>query len=370
MTVRKSWIVSILIIVGSVFAFKYISKGKERIKKSNNSVEKVAMYKVVKNEQLPLIVEASGQLKSKHTFDMYSEVTGVLKASGKEFRTGNKFRKGELMIQIEDSEVKAQLYSQRSDFQNLITSLLPDIKIEFPSEFTKWEDYLTSFEIERSIKVLPKLSSKKEKYFVSGKKVFTQYYSIKNLEARYAKYNLRAPFNGIVTETSLKPGGLVRSGQKMGVFSNMDTFELEVSVKASDSEYVKIGNHVNISSSDKKQSWDGKVVRINGAIDLNSQTVSVFVETKGKGLKAGMYLDVEMESTPLDHATLISRNILHNNTFVYLVKDSTLVEFEINPVKFNEKSVMVNNLHEGDLLVQRNISGSFPGMKVNPKQVK
>ena len=328
------------------------------------------MYKVVKNEQLPLIVEASGQLKSKHTFDMYSEVTGVLKASGKEFRTGNKFRKGELMIQIEDSEVKAQLYSQRSDFQNLITSLLPDIKIEFPSEFTKWEDYLTSFEIERSIKVLPKLSSKKEKYFVSGKKVFTQYYSIKNLEARYAKYNLRAPFNGIVTETSLKPGGLVRSGQKMGVFSNMDTFELEVSVKASDSEYVKIGNHVNISSSDKKQSWDGKVVRINGAIDLNSQTVSVFVETKGKGLKAGMYLDVEMESTPLDHATLISRNILHNNTFVYLVKDSTLVEFEINPVKFNEKSVMVNNLHEGDLLVQRNISGSFPGMKVNPKQVK
>ena len=370
MTVRKSWIIAVLVLIGTVFAFKYISKGKDSVKKSGKGVVKVAMYKVVKNETLPLTVEASGQLKPKHTFDMYSEVTGVLKSGKKEFRTGTKFKKGELMIRIDDSEVKAQLFSQRSDFQNLITSLLSDIKIEFPSEFKKWESYLHGFEIERSITPLPKLSTKKEKYFVSGKKIFTQYYSIKNLEARYAKYNLRAPFNGIVTETSLRPGGLVRSGQKMGVFSNMDAFELEVSVKASDAGYVNVGNEVNIVSSDKKQNWKGKIVRINGAIDLNSQTVSVFVETKGKGLKAGMYLDVVMKSTPINNAVLLPRNILHNNTYVYLIKDSTLVEHEINPVKFNEKSVMVNNLHEGDLLVSRNISGSFPGMKVNPKQVK
>ena len=370
MTVRKSWIIAILIIVGTVFAFKFISNGKQKVKKTGKEVVKVALYKVVKNQKLPLVVEASGQLKPKHTFDMYSEATGVLKASRKEFRTGTKFRKGELMIQIDDSEVKAQLYSQRSDFQNLITSLLPDIKIEFPNEFNKWENYLTKFEIERSIKPLPKVSTKKEKYFVSGKKVFTQYYSIKNLEARYAKYNLRAPFNGVVTETSLKPGGLVRSGQKMGVFSNMDNYELEVSVKASDIGYVNIGDKVKMYSSDNSHVWEGKVVRINGAIDLNTQTVSVFVEANGEGLKAGMYLDVQLESLPVNHSVLLPRNILHNNTFVYLVKDSTLVEFEIHPVKFNEKSVMIDNIEDGELLVSRNISGAFPGMKVNPKELK
>ena len=370
MTVRKSWIIAIAILIGTIFAFGIISKGKQKVKKSDKKVVKVAMYKVVKNKELPLIVDASGQLKPKHTFDMYSEVTGVLKSGRKEFRTGTSFRKGELMIQIDDSEVKAQLYSQRSEFQNLITSLLPDIKIEFPEEFKKWDKYLTNFEIEKGIKPLPKLSTKKEKYFVSGKKVFTQYYAIKNLEARYAKYNLRAPFTGVVTETSLKPGGLVRSGQKMGVFSNMDSYELEVSVKASDIGYVSVGDKVIISSSDKSKVWNGDVVRINGAIDLKTQTVSVFVEAKGAGLKAGMYLDVQLESKPIKHSILLSRNILHDNTFVYLVKDSTLVEYEIHPVKFNEKSVMVDNLSDGDKLVSRNISGSFPGMKVNPKQVK
>ncbi len=370
MTVRKSWIIALVVIVATVFAFNKISKGKEKVAKNTTRIDKVAMYKVVKNSRQPLEIEASGQLKSKNTFDVYSEVTGVLKAGGKEFRTGTRFRKGELMVSIDDSEAKAQLLSKRSEFQNLITSIIPDIKIEFPKEFAKWENYLNEFEIEKSINTLPKLSTTKEKYFISGKKVFTQYYSIKNLEARYDKYNLRAPFNGVVTQANIKPGGLVRAGQKMGVFSNMDSFELEVSVKAGEAKYISIGDDAIIFSSDQSSTWKGKIIRINGAIDLNTQTVSVFVEVKGKGLKEGMYLSVKLKSKPIDKAISIQRSILHNNTFVYLVQDSTLVEYKINPVKFNEKTVVVDNVSDGEMLVSRNISGAFPGMRVIPKEVK
>lgn len=370
MTVRKSWVIAAVVLIATIFAFKLISGGKSGVSKNTKKADKVAMYKIVKNTQQPLIIEASGQLKSKHAFGIYSEVTGVLKVGGKEFRTGARFRKGESMIRIDDSEVKAQLFSQRSVFQNLVISIIPDIKIEFPDEFTKWESYLNEYEIEKDIKPLPKLSSTKEKYFISGKKIFSEYYSIKNLEARYSKYNLRAPFNGVVTKTNLKPGGLVRSGQEMGVFSNMSAFELEVSLKTSEAKYINTGDEVEIFSSDHTHTWKGNVVRVNGAIDLNSQTVSVFIETKGKYLKDGMYLSVILKSKPIDHAILISRSILHNNSFVYLIKDSTLVETKINPIKYNEKTVVVDNILDGTKLVSRNISGSFPGMRVIPKEVK
>ena len=370
MTVRKSWIIAIVVLIATVFAFKSISNRKNKIPKSSIKIEKVAMYKVVKNTKQPLVIHASGQLKSKHTFDMYSEVTGVLMSRGKEFRTGTKFRKGEMMIRIEDSEVKAQLFSLRSDFYNLITSILPDIKIEYPEEFLKWEGYLNEFNVEGVIKPLPKMSNTKEKYFVSSKRIFTQYYAIKNLEARYSKYSIRAPFDGVVTETTLKPRGLVRSGQKMGVFSNVNAFELHVSIKANDAKYISKGDEVEIISSDYTQHWNGVIVRINEAIDLNTQTVSVFVETEGKGLRTGMYLDAKFKSKPIESAILIPRDLIHNNTFVYLVKDSVLVDFEINPVKFNEKTVVVDNIEDGSLLVSRNISGSFSGMKVSPIEIK
>ncbi len=370
MTIRKSWILAVLVVIATVFAYSYISTGKKRITKNKGETIKVALVEVVKNKQLPLTVDASGQLKAKNTFDLYSEVTGVLKTEKKEFRTGTIYRKGEMMIRIDNTEAKAQLLSQRSDFMNTVTSILPDIKMEFPTEFKKWENYLKDFEIEKSIKPLPEFSSDKEKYFVSGKKIFTQYYSIKNLEARYAKYNLRAPFNGIVTQSNINPGGLVRSGQKIGVFSNMDIFELDVSVKASDAGHIAIGDEVDIFSHDGQKVSIGKITRINTAIDLNSQTVAVFIETKGKALKAGMYLDVEIQSDPVESALLISRNILHNNTFIYLVEDSALVEKEINAVKFNKKTVLVDNLNDGDNLVVRNVSGAYPGMKVIPKKNK
>jgi len=150
MTIRKSWILAVLVVIATVFAYSYISKGKKRITKSKGETLKVALVEVVKNKRLPLTIDASGQLKAKNTFDLYSEVTGVLKSERKEFRTGTIYRKGEMMIRIDDTEAKAQLLSQRSDFMNTVTSILPDIKMEFPSEFEKWENYLKDFEIEKS----------------------------------------------------------------------------------------------------------------------------------------------------------------------------------------------------------------------------
>jgi multidrug efflux pump subunit AcrA (membrane-fusion protein) len=368
MTFRKSWIIAVLIIIVSFFAFKYISGGKKKISKRHNSSLMVVQYQEVENKTIPLIVEATGQLKAKNTFDLYSEVTGVLKTSSNEFRTGTAYKKGDVMISIDDTEAKAQLFSQRSEFLNLVTGILPDIKIEFPDQFDKWVKYLKEFDIEKSIRPLPKTVSDKEKYFVSGKKIYTQYYAIKNLEARFRKYRLRAPFDGVVTQADLKPGGLVRSGQKIGVFSNTDLFELEISINSDDAEKLRIGDEVDIFDHDNNKITVGKIIRINAAIDLASQTVSVFAETSGKELKAGMYLNVKILASPVDDATTIERSNIHDNHFVYLVKDSTLVEYEINTVKYNEKTVIVDNLHNGDKLVVSNLSGAYHGMRVIPQK--
>ncbi len=119
---------------------------------------------------------------------------------------------------------------------------MPDIKLEFPKEQKKWDAYLNSIEVNRPIPELPVTNTQKEKFFVTGRKVFTTYYNIKNLEARLDKYILRAPYKGIVTESNINPGGLVRSGQKLGSFSNTSIYELELSVSASEAALVNIGD--------------------------------------------------------------------------------------------------------------------------------
>ncbi len=369
MTVRKTWIVAILIIAAGIVGFRYISKMKKAPTKKIDKREVIAPYIEVVNGRMPLIIEGSGQVKAKDRIDIFSEVNGVLQKTNKDFRTGVSFNKGELMIRIDDSEFRASLYAQRSDFQNLITSLLPDIKLEFPEEFDKWYDYLTTLEIDKSLKPLPEIKTKKEKFFITGRKIYTSFYGIRNLEARLDKYNIRAPFTGIVTESNVNPGTLIRAGQKIGVFSNIGVFELELSVKAVDANLISVGDKADIISSDDGTVWNGKVSRMNPAIDLNTQTVSVFVESSDKGLREGMFVKARIASGSMDNVFEIPRNILVENSWVYVIKpDSTLEKHVISPVRFLDKSVIVKGFSDGTKIVSRNIPGIFPGMKIIPQK--
>ena len=367
MTVRKTWIIAIILLVLGGIGYQYISGMKKSPKRKAESRTVVAPYLLVKNSELPLIVEGSGQLIAKNRIEIYSEVNGVLQKTKKDFRAGMHFQKGELMISVDATEHKANLYAQRSEFQNLVTSLLPDLKLEFPEEIEKWDNYLNSITVEKSLPPIPETHSKKEKFFVTGRKVYSTYYGIKNLEARLEKYSIRAPFTGIVTQSNINPGGLVRTGQKIGVFSNTDLFELELSVKASDAAFVKVKDKATITASDNGQQWMGVVSRVNAAIDLNTQTVSVFIETKGEGMREGMFPTARIESGTHKNAYEIPRNLLTENEFIYTIADdSTIVRIRIQPIRFLERSVIVKDLPDQTKILGRNIPGIFSGMKVIP----
>jgi multidrug efflux pump subunit AcrA (membrane-fusion protein) len=368
MTLRKTWIIAVLVLIAGVIGFVYLSKMKKAPKKQVVKSKVIAPYIVVKNKTLPLIIEGSGQVRAKDRIEIYSEVNGVLQKQKKEFRAGVSFKKGELMIKIDDSEFRANLYAKRSDFENLITSLLPDIKLEFPDEFDKWYQYLTSLDVDKNLKPLPEIKSQKEKFFITGKKVYSSFYSIRNLETRLEKYNIRAPFDGVVTESNVNTGTLIRAGQKIGTFSNNGLFELELSIKATDAGLINRGDRATIISSENGQEWEGKVVRINPAIDINTQTIQVFIESSGRGLREGMFVKAVIAGGTINDVFEISRNILVENRWVFIINsDSTLAKTEINPVRFLNKSVIVKDLPNGTRIVSRNIPGIFPGMKVIPQ---
>ena len=110
-----------------------------------------------------------------------------------------------------------QVYkSQKSNLSNLITAILPDIRLDYSTEFKKWERYLKAFDMNSPIPNLPDFSSDKEKYFVSGRGVLTAYYALKNLEVRYKKHQIRAPFSGVLTEALVTPGHLFELDKRLG----------------------------------------------------------------------------------------------------------------------------------------------------------
>jgi len=354
----------IAILGGAFLLSKYFKDSKKVPKQKIEKIEKTVFVENVINTIIPIVIAANGNLKAKYKVELYSEVQGVLIPTGKDFKAGVAYKKGQSLLNINSNEHYATLQSQRSSLQNLIASIMPDLRLDFPNSFEKWNRYLANFNVNKSVSKLPEANSDKEKYFITGKNIYSTYYNIKNLEARLAKYKIRAPFDGVLTEVLVTNGTLVRSGQKMGEFIDTRVFELEVSVNASFATILNVGKIVPLHNIEQTNTWSGKVSRINGRIDQSTQTVQVFIEVRGEDLREGMYLEASVPARDEENAIEINRKLLIENKSVYVVKGSVLDLVDITPIYFNDKTVVVKGLTNGTQLVSKPIAGAYIGMSV------
>jgi len=356
----------ILFLAGcSYLAYYLVNKPKE------DNTNKKKLYKPVSVEQventnIPLIIKTNGIAEATKKFELFSEVEGVFEYSSKDYRTGQNFKKGQVLLKINADEFKANVISAKSDFFNLLVSIMPDIKLDFPNEFQNWQDYLETFEVEKSLKPLPEYS-KQLKYFITGRNLLSSYFNIKNLETRLNKFVIRAPFDGILTEASINPGTLIRPGQKLGEFVDPSVYEVEIALQKAMISYVDINDTVVLKSLDGLSKIQGQVTRINSQIDQETQTIQVFVKTTDPKVKEGMYLQVEIAGQTVENAFALSRSLLQNETQVFVVKDTVLAYKTVRPVYFLEEKAIVKGLEDGDFIMTSNLSSAYPGMLVKTK---
>ncbi|MER3330183.1 MAG: efflux transporter periplasmic adaptor subunit, partial [Candidatus Kapaibacterium sp.] len=183
----------IVIVIGAVIA-KYMidNKPKPTPPKKLETVRYAKMDEVMYDEY-QVTVNATGTVRAKDKIDIYSEVQGIYNPSGKPFREGISFAKGEVILSVDKREAELTLKTQKSELMNSIASLMADFKADFPQSFENWNSYLSNFDIDKNIKEFPKPSSDKEKYFLTVRKIYSQFYNIKNQEVRLSKFEITAP---------------------------------------------------------------------------------------------------------------------------------------------------------------------------------
>lgn len=359
-----SIVLAVLLLAGSFLLAKYLIDNKQKPKPRFNKIVKTVFTETVENKNTPILITANGNLIAKNKIEIYSEVQGVLIQTSKDFKPGTSFRKGETIIKINSDEFYANLQAQKSNLFNALTAIMPDIRMDYPEEYSKWESYVNSFSINKPMAPLPLTTSDKEKFFISGRGILTSYFNVKNLEVKLAKYNLKAPFNGILTEALVNPGSLVRSGQKLGEYIDPSVYEVGVSVKSEYRNLLEVGKKVELQNLEKTKKWIGKVVRINGKVDAATQTIQAFIQVKGTELKEGQYLEVVLEAKSEESAYEVSRKLLIDNSKLFIVKDTILDLIHVDIAFENKNTVVVKGLPNGTQLLSKLVSGAHTGMLV------
>ena len=357
-------LLGVLLIIGAFFASEAIVANNQRTRPKPKKVIKTVFVEDAVNGVVPIEISANGNLVAQRRLEIFSEVQGVLQKGSKLFKPGQEYRKGQTLLSLNSSEYYATVQSQKSALYDQITSIMPDLRLDYPEAYPKWQAYLNNFDVSKATPPLPEITSEKEGYFISGRNIQTAYYNVKNLEQRLGKYRITAPFTGVLTEALVTEGTLVRSGQKLGEFIDTSLYELEVAISKNYADLLQVNNEVTLSTIDGKQTYTGKVTRVNGNINQASQTINAYIEVKGEGLREGVYLEALLQAKEEQEAISLPRGLLQPNNELFMVRDSILDVIEVNPVYFSDKEVVVQGIPEGTKIVSKPVPGAYAGMLV------
>ena len=196
---------AIIIFGGSIGLSSWLTEQKEEpVKEAQKLKKKYVKTQVVKYQEIPTVVVAYGRTRPVEELDIIPEVSGRMYHGVVALKEGQPFKKGDILVKVDDREARLKLQSQLSTFIKDLAAIAPDLKIDYPDRYDVWYNYFTSIETNKPLPRLPDIASQKEKTFLATKNILSSYYNIKSMEENLTKYKIYAPFNGSVTTVNLQ----------------------------------------------------------------------------------------------------------------------------------------------------------------------
>ena len=364
----RKWILFIsgflVIAISFQLSKKIIDSNPPPRKKAENKTKDVYIKKVV-NGKYQVQIPSEGILQAYKRIRITSRVQGLMRAINPLFKPGQEYQSGQIIVKIEPAEFLANVISQRATLFNLITSILPDLNLDFPESYKIWNDYLKKFDLQKGVPQLPKMNDK-VKLFVSGRGVISSYYSLLNLEKTLGFYTIRAPFNGVLVNANVTEGSLIRPGQELGEFISPGDYELKVALPKSYLSNIEKGAKVKVKSIDTGKDFFGIVSRINSKVNTQTQSVEVFIRIKDKRLKEGMYMQAYIDAITFDNVFAIDRGLINGSQELFIVKDNKLTLQKVNPIHYTETLAIIEGLLDGQQIIAQPMIGAYSGMEINP----
>ncbi len=350
--------VILIIVLSFVLAGVFSKMKKEPEKKIPEKIKRYVKAEPVVYKNFSSELTATGRVASQNYIDLSSEVRGKILPGQVRLKKGQSFRKGQLLLRIYDKEAKLALQAHKSRFLNSLANILPDFKIDFKNSYNDWNKFFNSIDLQKDIPELPKIKSDKEKIYLAGRNILSDWYSIKSEEIVLKKYYIYAPFNGAFTEVYAEPGAVASPGARIAKMIRTDKLELEVPVEVGNIHFLKTGQNVKIISSDKNEIFTGKILRISDFVDAKTQSVPVFIDIsarKNKRVYQGEYMTAVFSNINLENVFEIPREAVFNQNQVFIVENNKLKKKTINVKKLNNETVFFNGLPEGTVIVNESL---------------
>ena len=342
-------------------------------KDENSAIEDVFNQLTCSNVEISdfeSIIDFSGKVVSVNKIPISSEVNGVFLTSNENnFKVGQKFKKGEVLIKLDCSDLEFQLKSSKIEFKQLLLQVLPDLKSDFPASYDKWLDYVNNFQIEGSLLQHPDSENEKQSNFLASRGILSSFVQLQRIQNQLDKSVIKAPFDGVVTQSFLRSGMNIVPYQKLGEFMDDTNFEIVTSFSLDESNFIEIGDKAMISSygnySSNQENFMIELIRMGNYVNPLTQGVDVIFRVNNPLLLDGMYVNGSIQIKKDIEVSKIHKEKLIDKKYVLLNLNNKIKQKEVNIIFPENDSILIEGLSIRDCLIDNYPDYWFDGMEID-----
>ena len=383
MNIRKILIIIVSIIIlllfGLVSSISYnagmsygvdnaetIRASKAKAEENHEKHVKSVLVTKITNSQIKNEINSSGRVVSLNNITISSEVQGRL-IGVNTFKKGTEIKRGDVVFSVKNTDLKHLIDAKKSRFMSLVSSNLADIKLDYNTEYSKWENFFNAINIKNNLPDFPEISSAKEKNYIISRSILAEYLSIKSDEEKLSKYTVYAPFDGIITKSYSDVGGNANPGSPVIDLIRKGKMEIELTVNTSEINFINIGDKVNFI--ENGNTYNGQVIRKGNFVNSSTQNISVFtsIDVDKNSLYSGMYVSATIITKGIDNVCKLPRRSIFKKNKVFIINKKKKKKIrEVNIISYQGDDVVVDNLSNNTLIVNEPLVNINEGTIVKP----
>ena len=303
-----------------------------------------------------------GSVAPNETAQIRAEIAGQVRAV--EFNEGEFVRRGQVLLRIDDAELRAQLAQAESRHR------LAELNLKRSEDLTQARS-MSQAELDR---------------------VRSEYASaqaeLQLLRVRVAKMEIKAPFDGIVGARTISPGDYVTAATAITTLDDLSRLKLDFQVPERFAARVKPGSvfTVRAQTPTGEVRAEGEVYFASSIIDraTRSSQVKGYLKDETPALKPGMFANIEIVLDVRRGALTVPEGavlVTPGGTQIVAVREQgadKVAQFVAVRLGLRERGLVeIQPLKEGELAEHQSVVASgvgglilFPGAKLDPRPLR
>lgn len=293
-------------------------------------------------------IRSTGTVLANEEVSLRSEIAGIIRQIN--FREGGRVRKGDLLVKIDDSELRAQLQkleSQRQlakDIENRRRTLY-ESKLISAEEYDRAQIELTSIVADITL-----------------------------TRARIEKTEIRAPFDGIIGLRYVSEGSYVTSTTHIATLQNLSSIKIDFSIPERYVNDVRKGQTIQFRLTGLPGTSSGEIYAVEPKIDPATRTVllrALCSNDEGRILP-GAFAEIELTLRQLENALMVPTEAVVpqlGGQLVYCIRNGAAQPMQVTTGIRTERMIqLTSGAQPGDSVITSGILQLRPGTPVRVAQ--